>query len=317
MTQETILTRFGDYLQYERRFSPHTVENYLRDIHQFVQFLDKQYDIAEFRAVEHQIVRSWVVDMLRKDQQAVSVRRKLSSLSHLYIWLRRNGWADHNPAHSVHLPKTPERLPVVIEEKALQRLWDKLLVIHEVEDQLTSDQEAEEQYSGMRDRAIFGLLYGCGLRRSELIGLTWTDVDFSRQLLRVVGKGLKYRQVPLPVPLMPLLRELRSTANTVFGEQEMTQRVVLTDKGKPCYPKYVYNIVVALLGTVTTAEKKSPHVLRHSMATHLMDHGADLNAVKELLGHSSLNATQIYTHNAISRLKEVYKKAHPSALKRE
>ena len=159
---------------------------------------------------------------------------------------------------------------------------------------------------------MIGLLYGSGLRRSELINLAWPDVDSSRGSLRIKGKGSKYRQVPVNKGMITLMGQLRREAQTAFEGME-SDLVILTDSGKPCYPKFAYNRVVAMLGTVTTADKKSPHVLRHSMATHLMDHGAELNAVKEILGHSSLAATQVYTHNSISRIKEVYQQAHPAS----
>ncbi len=214
--------------------------------------------------------------------------------------MRKKEWISHNPLQKVNLPKIPERLPKAIPEKTIQRLWDTLTV-----------NEVDVQYKSLRDKAIIALLYGSGLRRSELIGLQWADVDQSRGILRISGKGRKYRQVPVSKSVLKLLYQLKLKI-TEISEADVLN-VILTDSGKPCYPKFVYNRVVEMLGTVTTAEKKSPHVLRHSMATHLMDHGAELNAVKEILGHASLAATQVYTHNSIARIKEVYQQAHPSS----
>ena len=299
MNQAELLTGFRDYLQYERRYSPHTCEGYLSDINQFSAFLQLQYGEDDLKKVSHQHIRSWVVGLLGLKNQTVSIRRKLSSLTHLFKWMRRKTWISHNPLQKVHLPKIPERLPKAIPEKVLQGLWATL-----------SERNGDFSYPKLRDQAIVALLYGSGLRRSELINLQWDYVDASRGILRITGKGRKYRQVPVSKEVVTLLGQLNEKGRE-FGYD--AQHVILTDTGKPCYPKFVYNRVVEILGTVTTADKKSPHVLRHSMATHLMDHGAELNAVKEILGHSSLAATQVYTHNSIARIKEVYRQAHPSA----
>ena len=303
MNQAELLTGFRDYLQYERRYSVHTYEGYLSDISQFSAFLHLQYGEDDLKKVTHQHIRSWVVALLGQKNQTVSIRRKLSSLTHLFKWMRRKAWISHNPLQKVHLPKIPERLPKAIPEKVLQGLWATL-----------SERNVDFNYTKLRDQAIVALLYGSGLRRSELINLRWDHVDASRGILRITGKGRKYRQVPVSKDVVKLLSHLKQMGGEPGTEEA---HVILTDSFKPCYPKFVYNRVVEILGTVTTADKKSPHVLRHSMATHLMDHGAELNAVKEILGHSSLAATQVYTHNSIARIKEVYQQAHPSAGKKQ
>jgi integrase/recombinase XerC len=172
----------------------------------------------------------------------------------------------------------------------------------------------DSKYNLTRDQAMIGLLYGCGLRRSEIIKAEWGDLDFHRQVLKVEGKGRKFRMVPVNDYLVIILKKLKKLATSAWGVGN-DMRIILMDNGQPCYPKYVHNRVIELIGTVSTAEKKSPHVLRHSMATHLMDRGAELNAVKGILGHASLAATQVYTHNSISRLKEVYRQAHPKSIK--
>ena len=300
MSQEALLKRFEDYLQFERRYSVHTVSNYLSDLRQFDQFCQQQYNGVALVAVTHQHVRSWVVDLLRMKRGSVSVRRKLSSLSHLFKWMRRNQMISHNPLQKVHLPKIPDRLPKSLPEEAIQQLWNSF------------NSTAGSDYSRIRDQSILALLYGSGLRRAELIALKWSDIDVSRGAARILGKGGKYRQVPVNKEVIRLLTLLKEY-HKLQDDWAMYDNVILTDKGKPCYPKFVYNRVVEMLSLVTTADQRSPHTLRHSMATHLMDHGAELNAVKELLGHSSLSATQIYTHNSISRLKDVYKQAHPSS----
>ena len=216
--------------------------------------------------------------------------------------MRRSGFISHNPVLKVQLPKIPARLPKSLPVNVMQQLWD---VITPIDD---------SKYNLVRDQAMIGLLYGCGLRRSEIIKAAWGDFDFQRQVLRIEGKGRKFRMVPVNDHLVAVLKKLRKLSHTQWGSGNET-RIILMDNGKPCYPKYVHNKVIELIGTVSTAENKSPHVLRHSMATHLMDQGAELNAVKGILGHASLAATQVYTHNSISRLKEVYRLAHPKSLK--
>jgi len=300
LVQKDLLTGFGDYLQYERRYSAHTLESYLRDTTQFSEYLALQYGYNSYRDVTHHQVRSWVVSLLHQKIGTVSVRRKLSALAHFFKWLRRKGLIDHNPMVKVHLPKVPDRLPKSIAEKSLQQLWNL-------------NEEDAQSFTTIRDKALLSLMYGGGLRRSEVIQLKWTAVDFSRRTMRIEGKGRKIRNVPMNETLITVLKSLEKVTLENWGEG--IELVVLTDSGKPCYPKFVYNRVVRMLSSVTTSEKKSPHVLRHSMATHLMDHGAELNAVKEILGHASLSSTQVYTHNSIARIKEVYRQAHPGAQK--
>ena len=201
----------------------------------------------------------------------------------------------------VPLPKLPERLPKALPENVISRLWESM-----------NQPEVEMTYAMLRDRVMVALLYGCGMRRSELMNLRWEDVDGSRASIRIIGKGKKYRQVPVNKNMLALLSNIKRVAEDQFGK-DGNEFVVLTDKGEPCYPKFIYNRIVGLLGMFTTASKRSPHVLRHSMATHLMDHGAELKAVKEMLGHSSLAATEIYTHNSVARIRDIYQKAHPAS----
>lgn len=299
MIQEELLAGFTDYLRYERRYSIHTLDGYTRDIRQYTDYLDVQYGFTHAGQANHHHVRSWVVNLLKAKSQSVSIRRKLSSISHFYKWLRKTGVVDYNPVLKVQVPKIPERLPKSIASKSINHLLDSL-------------EKAVKNFPNLRDQAMIGLLYGAGLRRSELIQLKWTDFDPQRRVLRVIGKGRKYRQVPVNDELVSMLAELKKVSDAEF-EASGHMEIIRMDNGKPCYPKYVHNKVVAMLGTVTTAEKKSPHILRHSMATHLMDEGAELNAVKGILGHASLAATQVYTHASIARIKEVYTKAHPKS----
>jgi len=300
MVEDTLLA-FSDYLQYERRFSGHTMEHYRRDVGQFVDYLRLRYGVEDLSEATHHHIRSWAVSLIQGGLQPRSLRRKLSSLSHFFKWLQRQGRIDHQPLQRVPLPKLPERLPKALPESTLRK------VLAEIPDDGTP-----ADYPRLRDRAMLFLLYGGGLRRAELVGLGWTDIDLDRSVIRVTGKGGKVRYVPLPAQVRPMLAGLKEMEVEAFGGAAAGP-VIRTDSGKPAYPKFIYNSVVRLLGAVTTAEKKSPHVLRHSMATHLLDHGAELNAVKALLGHASLAATQVYTHRSLARLREVYQRAHPAS----
>lgn len=299
MTYEDLLAGFRDYLQYERRYSSHTLEAYSGDIHQFYHFLQYQYDIKDVGTITHHHVRSWMVSLLKDKVQARSVRRKISSITHFYKWLRKTGKISHNPVLKIQLPKIPERLPSSIQANSLERLIQSL-------------EDGPQEVPEIRDKVIISLLYGLGLRRSELIGLSWGDLDEGRRTLRIFGKGKKYRVIPVEGKLLKTLQEWRALAKETWNA-EVSSKIILMDNGKPCYPKFVHNRVVELLSGVTTAERKSPHVLRHSMATHLMDSGAELNAVKGILGHASLAATQVYTHASISRIRDVYRQAHPKS----
>lgn len=304
---EVTLLAFSDYLQFERRYSGHTVAHYRRDVRQFADFLAVQYGALDVDCVSHHHIRSWLVLLMQEGLAARSLRRKLSSLAHFYRWMQRQGRIDHQPLHRVPLPKLPERLPKALPQAALLRLWQGW-----AGDLLGAD----GGYAPIRDRVVVALLYGAGLRRAELIGLRWSDLDAGRGMLRVLGKGGKVRFVPLAGQVMPLLAELRRAEAAAFAPAT-DGPVCRTNNGMPCYPKFVHNTVARMLGGVTTSEARSPHVLRHSMATHLLDQGAELNAVKALLGHASLAATQVYTHQSMARLRDVYARAHPASGKKD
>ncbi|MEO5906120.1 MAG: tyrosine-type recombinase/integrase, partial [Saprospiraceae bacterium] len=255
MIQEDLLTRFRDYLQYERRYSVHTLDGYTNDTHQFAAFLQSQYGPLKLTEVTHHHIRSWAVYLLKAKMQSVTVRRKMSSIAHLYKWLRRSGFISHNPVLKVQLPKIPVRLPKSLPANIIKQLWNLITP------------KDESKYDLIRNQALIGLLYGCGLRRSEIINVAWGDLDFQRQVLRIEGKGRKFRMVPVNDHLVIVLKKLKELASAAWGIRS-DMRIILMDNGKPCYPKYVHNKVIELIGTVSTAEKKSPHVLRHSMATH-------------------------------------------------
>ncbi|MBK8490560.1 MAG: tyrosine-type recombinase/integrase [Saprospirales bacterium] len=286
---------FTDYLVYEKRFSPHTVSAYQSDTDQFLIFIQESYGLTSVVEVGPLHIRAWMVDLLDKGISTRAINRKLSCLKTFYRFLLKRGWVQQSPMGKIIAPKTGRALPVFIREEGLAQMLDEV--------PFTPD------YSGARDRVLLELLYLTGLRRAELIDLTPGSFDFHRMQLKVKGKGGKERIIPILPELAAHVEDYLNVRQESF--EQLPPQLLLTDKGAPMYPKFVYNIVKRYLSMVTTEEKRSPHVLRHSFATHLSNKGADINAIKELLGHSSLAATQVYTHNAIEKLKEVYKLAHP------
>ncbi len=294
MKQATFLR----YLEYEKRCSPHTVKAYANDLGQFFDFASQTYSVQNTAEISHQHIRSWIVALMQQQLTARSINRKLSTLKTYFKYLQKHSLVEHNPMLKVIAPKIARRLPVVVQKEQL--------------DQLLDDLPFADDFSGWRERTILETLYCTGMRRSELIGLQLADIDFGKQLIKVTGKGNKERLIPFGRRLDELLKHYLNARQEAFPPPSPAQ-LFLTDKGKPLYPKYVYNLVNRYLALVTTVEQRSPHVLRHSFATHLSDNGADLNAIKELLGHSNLSATQIYTHNSIEKLRQVYQQAHPKA----
>ena len=242
------------------------------------------------------MIRSWLVYLMECNIEARSVNRKLSTLKSFYKFLLREGELVENPMRKITPPKTSKRLPVFVEKDKMDILFDQI--------------DFGEGYQGIRDRTILGMFYATGMRLSELVNLKETDLDFHHDTIKVLGKRNKERLIPFSKKFEVLLKQYLSCKKNTFGE---VNDLFLTDNGDKVYSKLIYLIVTRHLGTVTTLEKKSPHILRHTFATHLLNNGAELNAVKELLGHANLAATQIYTHNTIDKLKRIYKQAHPKA----
>lgn len=296
---------FSNYLSYEKHFSPHTITAYTKDLRQFETYLKDQFETEELKLISHQMIRSWLVELMNDNLTSRSVGRKLSTLKTFYKYLLKEGIVEVNPLAKVQPPKMEKRLPVFVEEMPMQRLLDEKGT--DIEGNVI---EFGVDYKGCRNKLLIMLFYSTGIRLSELIGLRQHDIDFYRQTIKVLGKRNKER-------IIPITRELSSEiADFIELKQSrgmQDQFLLLTDKGEKMYPKLVYNIVKAYLTKVTSIEKRSPHVLRHTFATHLLNKGADLNAIKELLGHASLAATQVYTHNSIDRLKSIYKNKHPRA----
>jgi len=289
---------FLQYLQIQKRYSLHTVRSYLNDLDQFYLFLSSQGLSDDPVMVTSHDIRAWIVCMLENKYSTVSVHRKISCLRVFYRYLRKEGIVKSDPLEKVVLPKRKKTLPVFVEEEALTNLLDNY--------------SFGDGFAGIRNRTIIELLYLTGIRRSELIGLRDQDVDLAEGSLKVTGKRNKQRIIPLVKSFNQRLEEYIKVRNENVDTSD-NGWFFITDKGNKLYDKYVYNTVNNYLSMVTTIEKKSPHILRHTFATHMLNRGADLNSIKELLGHANLSATQIYTHNTFEKLKKVYKQAHPRA----
>jgi integrase/recombinase XerC len=274
------------------------VRSYLNDLDQFYSFLSSLGLPEDPVPVTSHDIRAWIVSMLDNNYSAISVHRKISCLRVFYRYLRKEGVIKSDPLEKVVLPKRKKSLPVFIEEEALTQLLDNF--------------SFGDGFTGIKNRTIIELIYLTGMRRSELIGLRDNDLDLSEGTVKVTGKRNKQRIIPLVKPFIKRLEEYVKVRNESI-RTENNGWFFITDKGNKLYDKYVYNTVNSYLAMVTTIEKKSPHVLRHTFATHMLNRGADLNSIKELLGHANLSATQIYTHNTFEKLKKVYKQAHPRA----
>jgi len=286
---------FINYLKYEKRFSSHTVVAYTNDLDQFVQYCTIMVGEFSVKKVDTKLVRSWIVSLMEQDLSPRSVNRKVTTLKSFFKFLMKEQVVEVNPAVGLPLPKIRKKLPNFVEENNLHHLLD--------------DGFFDDDFSGIRDKLIVYLLYGTGIRLSELLGLKDTDINTKEFLIRVLGKRNKERIIPYPKSINKLLAlYVKVREETIGGKSE---RLLVTEKGKPVYEKLIYRVVKQNLSKVTLLEKRSPHVLRHSYATHLLNKGADLNAVKELLGHSNLAATQVYTHTTFEKLRDSYKQAHP------
>lgn len=291
------IDRFTQYLQFEKRFSPHTVTAYSRDLNQFQEFLTSR--ALELNLVSHHDIRIWVVELMDTGLEARTVSRKVSVLRSFYKFLQREQLITQNPMTYLKAPKIVRRLPEVIDEQKLDKIFDE-------EGVFTND------FNGLRNRVILELLYGTGMRLAELVGLADNDVNFYEQQVKVLGKRNKERIVPISAPLTGLLRKYID-AKLTQGFDNKANTLIVTNEGKDVYPKFIYRVVKSTLTHISAQNKRSPHILRHSFATALLNRGADLNAIKELLGHASLAATQVYTHNTVEKLKLIYKQAHPRA----
>ena len=285
---------FLEYLQYEKRFSQHTLLAYASDLAQFNQYLQETYEIKTVQEITHTVIRSWIVSMMEEKISPRSVNRKITTLKTFYKFLLRQHVVTENPMLKIQSPKTSRRLPVFVEKDNMTELLDRI--------------EFGNDFEGTRNKLIIELFYATGIRLSELINLKQVNVHTNDGQLKVMGKRNKERIVPFNDALKGLIE-----GYLTHPEVQASEYLFVTKEGKKLYEKFVYRIVNKYLSQVTSINKKSPHVLRHTFATHMLNNGADLNAIKELLGHANLSATQVYTHNTVEKLKNVHKQAHPKA----
>ncbi len=283
---------FLEFIQYEKRASKHTLVAYSNDINQLVIYLSTAYEIKEISEVNHTIIRSWIVSLMEQKISPRSVNRKITTLKTFYKFLLRQNIVTENPMLKILSPKTSKRLPVFIEKEKMDTLLD--------------DTVFGDDFEGQRNKLIMELFYATGIRLSELINLKQTDVDIYQCQLKVLGKRNKERIIPFSGTLKEQIQQY-ITAKANLNDEFL----FINKNGKKLYEKFVYRLVNTYLSKITTVNKKSPHVLRHTFATHMLNNGADLNAIKELLGHANLSATQIYTHNTVEKLKNIHKQAHP------
>lgn len=295
---ETYVDEFINYIRFEKRYSKHTITAYTTDLKDFFDFINHHYGSIAMVDISYHFIRSWLAGLNERKQTAKSINRKISSLKSFFKYHIKSATIATNPMVKVVSPKIKKRLPVFIKETAMQNLNESLLV-------------ATEDWKTLNAHMLISLFYETGMRLQELIQLKEQQIDAARGQVKVLGKGNKERIIPLNPELIASIKNY-----IVLKKKEFTQEgeeLLVTEKGKKLYAKYAYLLVNKYLSQIPTLDKKSPHVLRHTFATHLVNNGAELNAVKELLGHSSLAATQVYTHNTIEKLKEIYKSAHPKA----
>jgi integrase/recombinase XerC len=288
------LNNFIDHISHEKKLSPHTSLAYQNDLLQFSRFLENEVSDGELLNANHLSVRSWIAQLMDTGVSARSVNRKLSSLKSFYKYLLKNGIITTNPLQKVQGPKIPKKLPVFVDESQMEKLFEGI--------------EFEEGFIGTRDKLILDILYQTGIRRAELINLKEQNVDLYDLTIKVLGKRNKERIIPISLELK---RNLESYFKVKKSEGLDNLLLFVSPKNKVMKETEVYKLVKKYLSAITTLGKKSPHVLRHTFATHLLNNGADINAVKELLGHANLAATQVYTHNTIEKLKKTYKRSHP------
>ena len=290
---------FIDYLKFEKRYSAHTVRAYRDDLDQFFSYIQLIFGETTLPGISTPFIRSWLASLKEQKITSKSINRKISSLKSFFKYQLRTGQLEKSPMAGIISPKSGRRLPVYVEEKDIQLLIGQI--------------DFPDNWQGKTDSLLIKIFYNTGIRLTELVNLKNSQVDNSAATIRVIGKGNKERIIPLSDALTEEIRSYQKEKQNIMvpERQEIAETLLVNTKGKQLYVKYAYLAVRKWLSLVTTIDKKSPHVLRHSFATHLMNHGADLNSVKELLGHSSLAATQLYTHNSIEKLREVHKKNHP------
>ncbi len=294
-----MIETFLRYIEKEKRYSVHTVTAYKKDIESFAEYIESNYECTDLLQCNQEMARSWLSYLASKNYSTKSIHRKKTSLSVFFRFYIYKGIISKNPILNIPVPKIKQRLPEFIEEKTM------------IKEETTERKNLE--FPEYRDLMIFEILYATGMRRSELINLTDADIDNNRKLIKVIGKRNKERLIPFGKKMSDMITEYTMLKNDFFEGITTDSNFLLINTGKKMYPNFVYRKIKSILSTFSTLKKKSPHVLRHTFATHMLNNGADLSAIKELLGHANLSATQIYTHTNIKQLQEIYSKAHPKS----
>lgn len=293
-----MIESFLKHLQFEKRLSHNTFIAYQNDLHQFNRFLKDSLSVDEIATADYGMVRSWIVSLVESGIEPASINRKIACLRSFFKFLLAQEVIHRDPMAKINVLKTKKRLPGFVKEDDMVKLLD--------------NQNFEENFEGQRNRLILEMFYGTGMRLSELIALNEKSIDLKNRVIKVLGKRNKERMIPFSRGLVSIIENYLVIRNREVGMKEHGKLFVRAN-GEPCYPMLVQKIVKQFLSRFPSVEKRSPHVLRHTYATHLLNKGAELNAVKDLLGHASLAATQVYTHNSIEKLKKTFEQAHPKA----
>ena len=296
--QQVYIHTFLDYLKYQKRYSRHTIISYENDLNNLSAFIIAQFGQGELNEIKPTFIRTWLASLKESGISSKTINRKISSLKSFFKFNLKQGIISQSPMDTMISPKASRRLPQFVDKKDINTLFTHVAFA--------------DNWNGRTEKLILQILYNTGIRKSELIDLQQRHIDVVNNAIKVLGKGSKERIIPVSKEFTDMLQSYISDKmlNAVISK---TDFLLVNEKGNKLDPKYVYNVAKKYLSLVTTIEKKGPHIFRHSFATHLTNNGADLNAVKELLGHTSLAATQVYTHNSIEKLKNIYKNAHPKA----
>ena len=294
-----MIDSFINYLEFEKKASPHTVDAYRRDLGQFEEFLGISFEINDLAEGKHPELRAWVIDLVDSGLSATSVNRKIATLRSYYKFLLRSRIISADPTYKLRSLKTPKKLPDFIQESAIESVLNESVY--------------ESSFEGQRDRMAMEFLYLTGVRLSELIGLKWSDINLIEDSVKVLGKRKKERIIPITKGLKQNILLYKKVFEERFSKVDQSDYFIISNQQKQSYPMMIFRIVRHYLDLFAQTSKRSPHVLRHTFATHLLNKGADLNAVKDLLGHANLAATQVYTHNSMEKLKAVFEQAHPKA----
>lgn len=294
-----MIDSFINYLEFEKKASRHTVSAYRKDLEQFAEFVQTSFDLQEIEAAQHPEIRAWIIDLVDQELSSLTVNRKLATLRSFYKFLLRSSLIDRDPTYKLKSLKNPKKLPEFIQEVSIASVLES--------SNFTDD------FEGQRDRMVLEFLYLTGVRLSELIGLKWAGIDSEGAQVKVLGKRKKERIIPITPGLKQNIVLYKKVFEERFSIDSQSPYFILSNQGKKSYPMMIYRIVRRYLDAFAQTSKRSPHILRHTFATHLLNKGADLNAVKDLLGHASLAATQVYTHNSLEKLKAVFDQAHPKA----